>query len=334
MSHKLSIIVVVLNEASQITRLKRAIDAQTRIDDVSIETILIDGGSKDNTPEIAKAAGFSKVIIQPGASIPVCRNRGLHEASGDWIAFLDGDCEPSPHWLDSALSFLRAHKALIIGWPVEPSASASWIPKAWHFHWTHKNLPMVLHQGCPVILEEAYRLITTRNMLLTREVIEKTGPFREDLETGEDTDFVFRAYSRGISVIGAPMLRVIHHGEPSSLSSFFRQQLWHSNRRAYKAIFSSNPSTGGRHAPLYTLIFAVALMAFGAAAPLGLLIHPFAFFLLIFMPMLLASLALRTSLRGGNTLLFFQLCILYFLYGLARSLDLAGLDSRKKSWKS
>ena len=38
--------------------------------------------------------------------------------------------------------------------------------------------------------------------------------------------------------------------------------------------------------------------------------------------------------RANSPLLFLRLSVLYFLYGLARSVDLVGLSPRKKSWKS
>ena len=71
MSRALSIIVVALNEARHIARLKDSIDHLSNPDRIDIETILIDGGSRDDTANLAKQAGFGKVIRLPGASIPV-----------------------------------------------------------------------------------------------------------------------------------------------------------------------------------------------------------------------------------------------------------------------
>ena len=44
--------------------------------------------------------------------------------------------------------------------------------------------------------------------------------------------------------------------------------------------------------------------------------------------------ALLIADRANSPVLFFRLIVLYFLYGLARSVDLLGLSPRKKSWKS
>ncbi|HNS81862.1 MAG TPA: glycosyltransferase, partial [Kiritimatiellia bacterium] len=102
MNQVLSIIVVALNEEGPLPRLKQAIDALLCHTSVAIETILVDGGSRDGTVEAAKLVGFSKIIVLPGANIPVCRNAGLKTAAGSWIAFLDADCEPAEDWLQQA----------------------------------------------------------------------------------------------------------------------------------------------------------------------------------------------------------------------------------------
>ncbi|NCC62421.1 MAG: glycosyltransferase [Verrucomicrobiae bacterium] len=331
MQHTLSIITVTLNEAEHIARLQQSIQQMQKPDHVSIETILIDGGSTDATVEIATQSGYSNVVILPGATIPTCRNRGLKEANGDWIAFVDGDCELASNWLRKATPYLESEPPCLIGWPVLPPENGTWIQKAWHMHWLYKNQQVIRGKD---ITKDAFRLITTRNMLLRREVSEALNGFDEKLPTGEDTDFVLRAYLNDIRVIASPSLKVIHHGEPATLCEFFRQQLWHANRNSYRKIIEATGGKIGGNAPKFTLAF----LCSSALALLGLLSIIFTsniLSLMLLLPIIMVTLgpALLIGYRAKHLGAVIPLTIIYTLYGLARSVDMLGLNKHKKSWK-
>lgn len=48
----------------------------------------------------------------PNKSIPMKRNKGIREASGEICAFIDDDCIPGKNWLVNALDFLDQHPHL------------------------------------------------------------------------------------------------------------------------------------------------------------------------------------------------------------------------------
>jgi len=332
-AHVCSIIVVAFNEARNLRRLQDAVAALRRPDHCRVETILVDGGSRDSTPALARETGFDKVIETPGASIPVCRNIGLKEAAGDWIGFLDADCEPAPDWLEQAAPLLEKETAAILGWPVSPPHPMTWVQAAWDFHWQNKNRRLGQGDGEAVVRAEAFRLVTTRNMLLHRAVAERLGGFDERLTTGEDTDFAFRAYLDDLPVLGVPALKVVHHGEPATLRAFFRQQLWHANRLSYSRILRSGQSAG-RNAPLFGVLFLLGLILLALALPAIWGLGPAAGLFALPVLVLAAGPAGRLCLKAGQYRFFFPLCVLYGAYGLARAVDLAGLHRTKKSWKS
>lgn len=331
--HILSVMVVALNEARHLPGLKEALDKLHRPEGWSLETILIDGGSHDGSVEAARAAGFDECHVHPGASIPVCRNHALRAARGAALAFLDGDCIPDKDWLRQAAPWLLKPTPVLLGYPVRPPESGNWIHHSWHAHWHHKNSAAPHGDSAPVTTD-AFRLITTRNMLFNRALLDRVPAFDETLRTGEDTDFAFRAAQAGCEVVALPALRVTHLGEPSTLRQYYRQQLWHANRKAYATILKNTGGRSGANAIYFAIAFLAGLLLALAGLVLGLLTTPWAFFLLAPLVAITAGPALLIADRANSPILFLRLCILYFLYGLARSVDLVGLSPHKKSWKS
>ncbi len=327
-----SFIVVVFNEAKALPTVKAAFDQLRIPPGVSIETIAIDGGSRDDSIAVARASGFTKVVEMPGANIPVCRNAGLRAAAGDWIAFVDGDCLLDPDWLLHAARLLERHDRLVLGWPASPPKPGTWVQRAWHAHWMNKNPALEMDQGEQVLKREGFRMLTTRNMIFHRAVADVIGGFDEALSTGEDTDFVFRASMAGIPAWGMPALKSVHLGEPDTLRKFYKQQVWHANRKAYAAIMEKSGMKSGGNAPLFTVVFLAAMLLAAVTAMLGFL-HPVSWLGLLPLPLLLLILSLRTCLRARQPSLLIPLAVLYGAYGMARSLDLIGLSPHKPSWK-
>ncbi|MBN1270308.1 MAG: glycosyltransferase [Kiritimatiellae bacterium] len=334
MGHTISIIVVTLNEERHLARLKAALDALVVPAGVEMETILVDGGSTDRTVAIGREKGFTRVVALENASIPVCRNRGVAAAAGDLLAFVDGDCEPSHDWIEVALPWLEETQPTVVGWPVVPPEPMSWVQRAWHAHWTHKNLNLETHGGRPCVLHESFRLITTRNMLLNRQVFDQLHGFDELLPTGEDTDFAFRAYIEGLRVVAVPALKVVHHGEPRTLAQFFGQQVWHANRRSFRKIIAAGGVRVGANAVLFSALFAASLLL-AAASPVAALVTRSARAALLLTPMmvLLCAPSIVISWRARDLSLIIPLCVLYGAYGLARLWDLVRPSPKKPNWK-
>lgn len=67
------------------------------------ELIIVDDGCTDETPDILDKFAASdsriKVIHQENQNRAIARNRGMEEATGEWICWLDSDDEYSTHYL-------------------------------------------------------------------------------------------------------------------------------------------------------------------------------------------------------------------------------------------
>ena len=94
---KISVIVPIYNLAPWLGRCVESILAQTC---ENLEVILVDDGSGDDSLAIARSFAERdsrvKVIHQENAGVTTARLRGVAEATGDWIGFVDGDDELEP----------------------------------------------------------------------------------------------------------------------------------------------------------------------------------------------------------------------------------------------
>jgi glycosyltransferase involved in cell wall biosynthesis len=89
-----SVVIPAYNAASVLPRAIESVLGQTSRPE---EVIVVDDGSTDNTAQVATQYGPSITYIrQDNAGASAARNRGIAEATGEWIAFLDSDDEWLP----------------------------------------------------------------------------------------------------------------------------------------------------------------------------------------------------------------------------------------------
>lgn len=74
------------------------------------EIIVADGGSRDGTAELARAAG-ARIVGAAGGRGPQLA-AGAAAASGAWLFFLHADCRPLPGWAEAAARFMSAPGAI------------------------------------------------------------------------------------------------------------------------------------------------------------------------------------------------------------------------------
>ena len=102
---RVSVIIPLYQKAAYVRRALDSAAAQTFRD---FEVIVVDDGSTDDGPRIVAAYGDPRVrlLSQPNAGPGAARNRGIAEARGELLAFLDADDEWTPEFLSECVRAL------------------------------------------------------------------------------------------------------------------------------------------------------------------------------------------------------------------------------------
>lgn len=103
-----SVIIPAYNVAPFLADTLESVYGQTWTD---YEIIVVNDGSTDATKEVlaARADSRVRVVDQGNQGVSCARNRGIQEARGEYVAFLDGDDVWFPEHLMLAAQCLRAH---------------------------------------------------------------------------------------------------------------------------------------------------------------------------------------------------------------------------------
>ncbi len=107
---KISVVIPVYNREKLVGRAIKSVLDQTFGD---YEIIVIDDGSVDGTKKVVQRyKGRIKYIYQENKGISTARNRGIQEASGEYIAFLDSDDTWAPEKLEIQLDLMQKNERL------------------------------------------------------------------------------------------------------------------------------------------------------------------------------------------------------------------------------
>ncbi|MGR4974847.1 glycosyltransferase family 2 protein [Pseudomonas sp. LARHCG127] len=115
-----SVIIPAYNYAETLPRAVNSVIAQ--LSQAQAELLVIDDGSTDATPQVleqlqAEHAGGFRALRKPNGGLSSVRNRGIEEARGQYLIFLDADDEMAPGALAAVTQHITSHPEtrLVIG---------------------------------------------------------------------------------------------------------------------------------------------------------------------------------------------------------------------------
>lgn len=116
MTHRrptVTVLIPAYQEAEAIAACLDAIDRQTYSG--VVETLLVDGGSTDGTPELAAARPGVTVLSNPRRLQAAAMNVGLAAAAGQIVVRVDGHCVIAPDYIERAVAALADTGAVMVG---------------------------------------------------------------------------------------------------------------------------------------------------------------------------------------------------------------------------
>ena len=203
MSHLISIIVPVLNRENEIEECIRSVYAQTY---ENWEILIIDSGSADRTPEICRelAANEPRVRLLNGElGVSHARNKGLEEARGEYLFFLDSDDVIHPSLLQVLLEEMNKCNAAIGGSGVMNVMQKDWqvfIPRLLSDDSDGETKTLTNEKAVHAVFRHTTPINLIGGVMMRRDLVGDTR-FDTQLHIGEDFYFVYLNLIKGGNVV-------------------------------------------------------------------------------------------------------------------------------------
>lgn len=215
MKNQVTVIIPTKNEEKNIARCLESIQISNFKPQTSIEIIVVDNQSTDETVNIAQKLGAR--VLKTGPERSSQRNFGAKKAKGEILFFIDADMEMEKEVIGQAIALLekdRQIKAIIV-----PEISVG------ENYWASVR---ALERSCYLDEKtiEAARIFDKKAFL-------EIGGFDENLIAAEDWDLTQRIAKLG--KIGRVKAKIIHHEGKLSLIAHLKKKYYYSKNIKFYA---------------------------------------------------------------------------------------------------
>ncbi|MGP6219690.1 glycosyltransferase [Caldiplasma sukawensis] len=201
---KADVVITVLNEEKNISRLLEALLPQEAINRI----IIVDSMSEDRTAEIVKSFKNHKIFFhQAKCSRGQGRNIGAGFSDADVLLFTDGDAIPHKNWVNEILKCMK-DADVVAGSTVQVGKK------------TYSSLERV-----KLYVDNFEVTLPSMNLAYRRDLFIRIGGFDPYLITAEDIDLNIRAKISGARTI---LCRdaIIYHNVRENFRALGRQAFW------------------------------------------------------------------------------------------------------------
>jgi glycosyltransferase involved in cell wall biosynthesis len=313
----ISIVIPVKNEAKYIDQCVQSLLGQDYGAD-NYECIFIDNDSTDETVNIIKRylyTGIFRIYSHSGGTIASVRNFGASKSKSSILAFLDGDCTPTPNWLNAGLKlFDRDNTIGCVGFvDCPPEDRSTWVEHVW-FH---------LSSSRPSKANVQVPWLSSYNMIMLRSVFDAVGGFNESLHTSEDADISYKI-SVSHKLILSDIAQVKHLDDPKTIQEFFLREVWRGKsglrslllaNNIFKEMISLFPPIIYLIGTFFLIIY--ILLSFIPEHPIPSILFYLDILFLAGLPILYVRVKGKSI---GDPIIFLKACMLISVYLFARGL--------------
>lgn len=218
----LTAIICTYNRAKYIGPLLESIAANNLAKE-EYEILLVDNNCTDNTREICEAfvnahkdVAF-RYVVETEQGLSAARNKGIKEAKGDIIVYIDDDALVDTWYLRTIVEYMSDHPEIsAVGGPIIPSYEDTEEPK-WMTHYTKELLCGFLYYGEEERSFPGDRYPGGGNAAYRAEVFEKVGLFNtalgrkgNSLMGAEEKDIFDKMKAQGMRFMYLPKM-ILHH---------------------------------------------------------------------------------------------------------------------------
>jgi len=243
-----SVIVCTYNRCQSLKETLQALSGQQLRNGLAMEILVVDNNSTDETRTVVQEASRGarwpiRYLFEPAQGTTYARNRGIQEAQGDLVAFVDDDVIPEPSWVAALEEAFETHRADCVGGKIIPlwaSPPPRWLAQG-RDHAKLWALLALLDLGPePVVISSTNgHSLYGANLAFRKTVFADVGLFATHLGrrgsmlfSGEDTDILIRLLHADKCVVYAPTA-IVHHriGPERMRMGYFRRWKFHSGRQ-------------------------------------------------------------------------------------------------------
>jgi glycosyltransferase involved in cell wall biosynthesis len=212
MSPKVSVVIPTYNRVDKVQKGVESVLAQSFTDQ---EVIVVDDGSSDDTGQTLKRAFGDRIryYFQSNQGVSVARNKGIEEARGEWVAFLDSDDLWEREKLEWQLKALERFG---------PQCGACYTDVRFFNHSETRTMFQLAHQNYRHeatigVNSDVLRLLVRpggagmvvclSSFMARRDAMRQTGGFDPSLLYSQDSEFMFRlAMLTGFCYVNRPLV--------------------------------------------------------------------------------------------------------------------------------
>src|ERR1700733_13432172 len=196
------------------------------------EIIVVDDGSSDGTGETlqrfidqrsggGKAAPEIRYFYQSNQGQSAARNKGIAEARGDWVAFLDSDDPWYPEKLEWQVRAIAQFKndcgACFTDAKLYNNLSMN--TTAFRTTEAHYEQPIGILSDAALLMTKPFGPCLVQTFVIRYDLIRQLGGFHRDIHFAEDQDFLFRlALLTNFCYVNVPLVSIDRtdvHSDPN-----------------------------------------------------------------------------------------------------------------------